>query len=170
MDNLILIGMPGAGKSTAGVILAKVLGFDFLDSDLVIQQQEGRLLSEIIAAEGAEGFIQIENRVNAGLQTHHTVIATGGSVVYGEAAMEHLKQIGTVIYLKLSYKIIEKRLQDIKNRGVVLQEGQDLRALYEERTALYENYADIVIEEDGLTIEKTIEKILQSEFFYDNGK
>ncbi len=161
MDNLILIGMPGAGKSTVGVILAKLLGYDFLDSDLVIQQQEKQLLSEIIEQVGTEGFIEIENRVNTGLNVTRTIIATGGSVVYGTQAMEHLTKIGTVVYLKLSYKTIVGRLHNIKNRGVVLKSGQDLQRLYEERTALYEKYADIVIEEDGLSIEQTIEQIIK---------
>jgi shikimate kinase len=109
-DNIVLIGMPGVGKSTVGVILAKVLGYQFIDADLVIQEQEKRLLREIIAEEGTEGFIQVENRVNATLEAHHAIIATGGSVVYGKEAMEHLQEIGTVIYLEVAYPELEKRL------------------------------------------------------------
>lgn len=159
MKNIVLIGMPGAGKSTVGVVLAKVLGYDFLDSDLVIQQKDGRLLSQIIAEEGTDGFIRIENRINAGLDVNRSVIATGGSVVYGKEAMEHLKSIGTVVYLKLTYQTIENRLGDLKNRGVVLREGQTLADLYRERTSLYEKYADVTIEEDGLSIPETVSKI-----------
>lgn len=159
MKNIVLIGMPGAGKSTVGVVLAKVLGYDFLDSDLVIQQKDGRLLSQIIAEEGTDGFIRIENRINAGLDVMRSVIATGGSVVYGTEAMEHLKSIGTVVYLKLTYQTIENRLGDLKNRGVVLREGQTLADLYRERTSLYEKYADVTIEEDGLSIPETVSKI-----------
>ena len=159
MKNIVLIGMPGAGKSTVGVVLAKVLGYDFLDSDLVIQQKDGRLLSQIIAEEGTDGFIRIENRINAGLDVKRSVIATGGSVVYGKEAMEHLKSIGTVGYLKLTYQTIENRLGDLKNRGVVLREGQTLADLYRERTSLYEKYADVTIEEDGLSIPETVSKI-----------
>ncbi|MCI5494703.1 MAG: shikimate kinase [Lachnospiraceae bacterium] len=159
MKNIVLIGMPGAGKSTVGVVLAKVLGYDFLDSDLVIQQKDGRLLSQIIAEEGTDGFIRIENRINAGLDVKRSVIATGGSVVYGKEAMEHLKSIGTVVYLKLTYQTIENRLGDLKNRGVVLREGQTLADLYRERTSLYEKYADVTIEEDGLSIPETVSKI-----------
>ena len=110
-DNIVLIGMPGVGKSTVGVILAKVLGYQFIDADLVIQEQEKRLLREIIAEEGTEGFIQVENRVNATLEAHHAIIATGGSVVYGKEAMEHLQEIGTVIYLEVAYPELEKRLE-----------------------------------------------------------
>ncbi|WP_099467304.1 shikimate kinase [Konateibacter massiliensis] len=160
MDNLILIGMPGVGKSTVGVILAKVLGYRFVDSDIVIQEKEKRLLREIIETEGVDGFIEIENRINASLEAEHSVIATGGSVVYGKEAMEHLKSIGKVVYLKLSYNKLKKRLGDIKGRGVVLREGQTLKDLYEERTLLYEKYADIVIDEEKLTIEDTITKII----------
>ena len=154
-DNIVLIGMPGVGKSTVGVILAKVLGYQFIDADLVIQEQEKRLLREIIAEEGTEGFIQVENRVNATLEAHHAIIATGGSVVYGKEAMEHLQEIGTVIYPEL-----EKRLEDIKGRGVVLRDGQTLYDLYLERTPLYEKYADIRISETGLDIEQTVEQIV----------
>ena len=162
MDNIILIGMPGVGKSTAGVVLAKVLGYKFIDADLLIQQEENRLLHEIISQEGTEGFLRIENRVNAGIEADRAVIATGGSVVYGTEAMEHLKAIGTVVYLKLPYEVLEKRLHNIKGRGVVLKDGQTLRELYEERVPLYEKYADIVIEEENLDVEQTIESIVNA--------
>ena len=113
-DNIVLIGMPGVGKSTVGVILAKVLGYQFVDADLVIQEQEGRLLHEIIAQDGTDGFIEVENRVNASIEAHHAIIATGGSVVYGKEAMEHLAEIGTILYLEVPYAALEKRLADIK--------------------------------------------------------
>ena len=141
-------------------VLAKVLGYQFIDADLVIQEQEKRLLREIIAEEGTEGFIQVENRVNATLEAHHAIIATGGSVVYGKEAMEHLQEIGTVIYLEVAYPELEKRLEDIKGRGVVLRDGQTLYDLYLERTPLYEKYADIRISETGLDIEQTVEQIV----------
>lgn len=161
-DNIVLIGMPGVGKSTVGVILAKVLGYQFVDADLVIQQQEGKLLCEIIEEVGTEGFIEVENRVNASLNVTHSIIATGGSVVYGKEAMEHLRAIGTVVYLKVSFETLEKRLADIKGRGVVLKEGQDLKALFEERSPLYEKYADIQITEGNLNVEQTVEKIIEN--------
>lgn len=157
MNNITLIGMPGAGKSTIGVVLAKVLGYQFLDSDLLIQKQEKRRLSEIIEEEGYKGFKDVENRVNASIEAENTVIATGGSVVYCEEAMEHLKSIGTVVYLKLSLNALSKRLGNLKGRGVLLREGQNLTDLYEERTPLYEKYADIVIDEEGKDLEASLE-------------
>lgn len=160
-DNIVLIGMPGVGKSTVGVILAKMIGYQFTDADLLIQKQEGKLLHEIIAEKGTDGFIEIEERVNASIEASHTIIATGGSVVYGKKAMEHLSRIGTVVYLKVPYDTLEKRLEDINGRGVVLKEGQTLRTLYDERTPLYEKYADIEISEDGLNVEQTVEKLLE---------
>lgn len=144
-DNVILIGMPGAGKSTVGVVLAKRLGYRFIDSDLVIQEQQGKLLHELISEYGVEGFWKIENDANAGLDVSKSVIATGGSAVYGKAAMEHLRKIGTVVYLQLSYEEIESRLGDLNARGVTLMPGQTLRDLYEERVPLYEQYADLIL-------------------------
>ncbi len=161
MNNIILIGMPGAGKSTAGVVLAKILGYEFIDSDLVIQREEKKLLKDIIAEQGVDGFISVENRVNSSISCDRSVIATGGSVVYGKEAMNHLKELGTVVYLKLSYDNIADRLSDIKGRGVVLKNGQTLKDLYDERTPLYEKYADFVINEDNLTIEDTIKSIIE---------
>lgn len=160
-SNIILIGMPGVGKSTIGVILAKLLGYQFLDADLLIQQQEKKLLKDIISGRGTDEFIEIENRVNAGIVAEHTVIATGGSVVYGKEAMRHLKEIGTVVYLEVSYHTIKKRLADIKGRGVVLRENQSLLDLYEERTPLYEKYADVKVTEEHLNVEQTIERIVE---------
>ena len=160
-DNIVLIGMPGVGKSTIGVVLAKVLGYQFVDADLLIQREEGKLLHEIIEEAGTEGFIAVENCVNSKISASHSIIATGGSVVYGTEAMTHLKEIGTVIYLKLPYEELAARLSDIRGRGVVLREGQTLRDLYEERAPLYEKYADLTVEERGLNVEQTIDKILE---------
>ena len=158
--NIVLIGMPGVGKSTIGVILAKELGYQFIDSDLVIQQQEKRLLREIIEQEGVDGFLEIENRVNAGIQAEGAVIATGGSAVYGAEAMEHFRQTGTVVYLRLTYGKLKKRLGNLRGRGVVLRKGQTLHDIYRERSVLYEKYADIIIEETGRDIEATLREIL----------
>ena len=150
LDNITLIGMPASGKSTVGVLLAKRLGYSFVDVDIVIQEQEGRLLKEIIAEEGQEGFLDVENRVNAELSVHNSVIAPGGSVIYGKEAMEHLKKISTVVYLKLSYEAVEERLGNLTDRGVVLKDGMTLKDLYEERIPYYEKYADITVDETGV--------------------
>ena len=157
--NIILLGMPGCGKSTVGVLLAKRLGKRFVDTDLLIQEQEGRLLNEIIKEDGLDAFIQIENQVNASLAAENSVIAPGGSVVYGKEAMEHFKEIGKVVYLKLSYRSIARRLGDLTKRGVVVRPGQTLKEIYEERCPLYEAYADYVVECDGEDIGETLEKV-----------
>ena len=138
--NIILIGMPGAGKSSVGVILAKALGYEFIDTDLVIQHREKRLLREIIADEGNEGLLAIENEVNATLEDDESVIAPSG----------------TIVYLKLSYEDLAKRLGNLKGRGVVLKEGQTLKDLYDERSKLYEQYAEITVDESGRDIQGTI--------------
>lgn len=160
-NNVVLIGMPGAGKSTVGVVLAKRFGFGFLDSDLVIQNREGKLLHEIIEEKGTEGFWQVEERVNASIEARRAVIATGGSVIYGSRAMEHLSEIGIVVYLKLSLESIAERLGDLNERGVTLRKGQDLAALYEERIPMYERYADITIDCEGLSIREIVAEIAE---------
>ena len=161
-SNIVLIGMPGVGKSTIGVILAKILAYHFLDSDLVIQEREKRRLHQIIAEEGTEGFLEIENKVNASLDVERTIIATGGSAIYGKEAMKHLKEIGEIVYLKADYPTIRKRLGNLEKRGVALKPGQTLKNLYEERCALYEKYADVIVDEKGLGTEETIESVLRS--------
>lgn len=160
MRNVILIGMPGVGKSTVGVLLAKKLGYEFIDSDLLIQTQEKRVLKDIIAEEGLDGFLEIEADVNASVEIERAVLATGGSVVYRERAMKHLKEIGTVVYLKVSYEELEKRLGDLQERGVALKEGQTLKDLCDERCPLYEKYADIIVDEENLGLDETLDKVL----------
>ena len=159
MNNIILIGMPGSGKSTVGVVLAKIKGYGFIDSDLVIQEEENSLLPDIIAKEGVEGFIGIENRVNQSLNVTDKVIATGGSAVYGKEAMEHFREIGTVVYLKWSLEEIDSRLGDLEERGVVLKPGQGLPQLYEERIPLYEQYAHVTIACEGMSITELAKEI-----------
>ena len=160
MENIILIGMPAVGKSTVGVVVAKRLGYKFIDTDLLIQEKEGKLLREIIAEKGVEGFLEVEDRVNASIDVKKTVVSPGGSVVYCENAMKHFKEIGTVIYLQASFETISKRLGNAKKRGVVLRDGQTLEMLYNERVKLFEKYADITVCEDGLRLEETIGKVL----------
>lgn len=159
IDNITLIGMPASGKSTVGVLLAKRLGYSFVDVDIVIQEKEGRLLKEIIEEEGLSGFMAVENRVNAELNVHKSIIAPGGSVIYGKEAMEHLKEISTVVYLKLDYEAVEERLGDLVDRGVVLKDGMTLRDLYEERVPYYERYADITIDESGMDAGQTVDRL-----------
>lgn len=158
-DNIVLIGMPGAGKSTVGVVLAKKMGMRFVDSDLVIQDTYGKLLHELIEEHGVEGFWKIENDINASLEMQQSVIATGGSVIYEAEAMEHLRQIGTVVYLKLPYEEVEERLGDLNARGVTLQPGQTLADLYAERTPLYEKYAHVTVECSGKTLREVMEEV-----------
>ena len=161
-ENIALIGMPGVGKSTVGVILAKVLGYQFIDADLVIQKRENRLLHEIISEEGLDGFLKAEENANVYIAQNEekSIVATGGSVVYCEKAMQELKKTGRVIYLELEYDQLKKRLGNLKGRGVVLKDGQDLRGLYEERIPLYEKYADLTVNEKNLDVEQTLQKIV----------
>ena len=167
MNNIVLIGMPASGKSTAGVLLAKAVGYGYIDSDLLIQSREKALLCDVLAREGAEGFIRIEESVNASLQAERCVISTGGSAVYGARAMEHLSSLGTVVYLKVGLKELERRLagKDIFRRGVVMrQKGETLAELYAERAPLYEKYAGITVDCDGLDIGGTVAAIVSGVF------
>ena len=145
MENIVLIGMPGAGKSTIGVVLAKIMGYQFLDSDLLIQEQKQKRLFELIEEYGNDGFLQIENQVNQSILVDKCIIATGGSAIYGSEAMEHLRNIGTIVYLDISYFSLKKRLGDLKKRGVTLKDGQTLKNLYAERVPYYKQYADIKV-------------------------
>ena len=162
MENIVLIGMPGVGKSTIGVVLAKVLGYQFLDSDLLIQKQEKKKLYQIINKKGLEGFMKVEDRVNASIAAEKTVISTGGSVVYCDNAMKHLKSIGTVVYLKLPLDELSKRLGNLRGRGVLLKEGQTLENLYEERVPLYEKYADITVDCSNQCLEESLQAVLDT--------
>lgn len=159
MSNIVLIGMPGCGKSTIGVLLAKALGMDFVDTDVVFQAKEGRKLQPIIDEIGIDAFLQKEEETILGFSCDKTVIATGGSVVYGKKAMKHLHENGTVVYIRLPYAEIERRLSNLATRGVTLREGQTLYDLYQERIPLYETEADIVFDAAGLEIEKTVAAI-----------
>ena len=161
-DNITLIGMPGSGKSTIGVLLAKKLGYRFVDSDLLIQEQEGMLLKDIIARKGDEGFSRIENQVNSRIQASRTVIAPGGSVVYCGEAMEHLRQISRIVYLRISCASLKERLGDLKSRGVLLKEGMTLDDLYEERAPLYERYGEVTLDVDHLTMGEVLDCFLRA--------
>lgn len=162
MNNVILIGMPGVGKSTLGVILAKLIGYRFTDTDLIIQDECGALLKTLIDTHGIDGFIDIENRICASVKAESTVIATGGSVVYGCDAMENFRRIGTVIYLDQDFDVIYRRLSDIKGRGVVLRNGQTLYDLYLERDPLYRKYAHVICKMTNGSIEDNVNKVLSA--------
>ena len=160
-DNIILIGMPTSGKSTVGVILAKLLGKDFIDTDLIIQKKTGKKLNEIIASEGLDGFIEIENNICSNLEVNDAIIATGGSVIYGDEAMQHFQNIGKIVYLDIDYDTLESRLHHTKQRGVVLREGQSKKELYDERVVLYRKYADTILNENEMGIEETVESLAE---------
>ncbi len=158
-DNITLIGMPASGKSSIGIVLAKKLRKNFVDVDLVIQEKYKMKLKDIIDKYGDDGFRKIENEINAGLKLNNSIIAPGGSVIYGDEAMEHLSKISNIIYLELSYNAIKLRLGDLRQRGVSLKKGQSLKQLYEERVPLYERYADITINETKKTINTIVNEI-----------
>ena len=155
--------MPGAGKSTVGVVLAKRIGMDFVDTDLIIQKEYNKTLSEIIDAKGIEGFKKVENDVISKLELDNTIIATGGSAVYGKEAMKHLRDISKVVYIELTEENIEDRLGDLNERGVVLEDGETLQELYDERIPLYKKYAHIIVNADDMVLRevvKNIEKVM----------
>ncbi len=158
-SNIILIGMPGAGKSTIGVLLAKAVKKPFIDTDLLIQQQENRYLQDIINNDGLDAFIKIEESIIFGIRAENHIIATGGSVVYSKASMEHLKSKGILVYLDLKLFLIERRIKNIKTRGIALKDGQTLKSLYRERLPLYKSYADIVIDCSHKHIETIVDEI-----------
>lgn len=159
MGNIVLIGMPGCGKSTVGVLLAKALGMAFVDTDVVFQAKEGKKLQRIIEEIGIDAFLAREEAAILDLRCDKTVVATGGSVVYGQSAMRRLHEDGVVVYIRLPYEEIEGRLSNLATRGVTLREGQTLADLYAERIPLYEREADVVIDAAGLEIEQTVAEI-----------
>lgn len=160
-SNIVLIGMAGAGKSTTGIVAAKILRKDFVDGDLVIQKVTGRALQDIINEDGNEAFRKIENEVLCGIDADDCVIAPGGSAIYYPEAMAHLKEKGVVVYLQVSFEEIERRLNNLATRGVTLKDGQTIADLYAERLPLYEMYADITVNTDGLSLELTVDEIVK---------
>lgn len=162
MNNIILIGMPGSGKTTIGTELSEKMGYGYIDSDSVIVAREGKRLNELIEQVGRETFLDIEAKINSELCADRCVIATGGSVVYREKAMEKLKTMGKIVYLKLSLQTIESRLGDLKKRGVAIKEGFTLQDLYAERAPLYEKYADIVVPLDNKTIAEAVDVVMEA--------
>ena len=165
MNNIILIGMPASGKSTAGVLLAKKIGYGYIDCDLLIQNEQKALLCDIISRVGVQEFIKIEEKVNAELWAERCVISTGGSVVYGERAMAHLKTLGKIIYIQVGLEELERRLKgkDLFSRGVVMKNlGTTLADLYAERAPLYEKYADLIVNCQSNTLDETVEMLIEA--------
>lgn len=160
-DNIVLIGMPGAGKSTLGIVLAKIMNYHFIDADLVIQNQCDKTLQKLIDACGPEGFIEVENEILRDIEASKSIISTGGSAVYSDEAMRHLTEIGMVVYLQISYDELVNRLHDLQERGVVLKGGigMSLRELFDERKPLYEQYAEITVDVNDLTITAAARKV-----------
>ncbi len=159
MKNIVLIGMPGSGKSTIGVLLAKKMTYQFLDSDLLIQERAGMRLQDYIDQYGTDAFERLEDEVNASIDVENTVIATGGSAVYGEKSMMHLKEISTVVYLRVSYEELNNRIKDFATRGIVIPEGQTFLDVYNARAPLYERYADVTIDTAKEDFWDTVERM-----------
>ena len=162
MDNIILIGLPGAGKSTVGVILAKTLGMNFIDTDILIQGRTGMRLQEIIDTGGIEAFLQIEQDTICSLHCTNTVVATGGSVVLKKPSMEYLKKNGRIVYLKITFEEMVQRLSNMTTRGIVFVQGQSLPDMYHQRVCLYERYAEVIIDNSHNDIERVIRNIIRS--------
>ena len=162
MHNIILIGMPGAGKSSVGVLLAKTLGYAFLDTDLVIQEREGKLLQTLVDELGVEAFLEREADAICSVNCVNTVIAPGGSAVCRERAMEHLKALGRIIYLHLPLEELEHRLHNISTRGIAMAPGETLAHIYDYRAPLYRKYADLTVEVGGQTLEETVTQVLEA--------
>ena len=161
-SNIILIGMPGAGKSTVGVVLAKTLGMQFIDTDILIQERTGRMLQEILDEDGPDAFKRIEEETIRSLQPRRAVIATGGSVVFSKDAMAHLKSRGVVVYLEITYEEMERRIKNITTRGILLLPGQSLRGMYNERVLLYEKYADLTAACSGEDLESVVGNVIEA--------
>jgi shikimate kinase len=162
MKNIVLIGMPACGKSVTGVVLAKTLNKQFIDTDLLIQEVAGKGLQDVINEDGIDKFKELEEKVLSELEAENAVISTGGSAIYYDAAMKHLKEQGTVVYLKVALETIEARLNNIKTRGVTMEKGATIATLYDERIPLYEKYADVIIEADGFEVEDNVEAIIKA--------
>ena len=161
MKNIVLVGMPGCGKSTVGVILAKTLGLSFTDTDLLICAKEEDTLQNIIEEKGLSYFEAVENEVGETLKVKNTVVATGGSMIMYEKAMAHLKEIATVVYINVSLSELKRRLVNIKTRGITFAEGETLDDIFDIRTPLYQKYADITVNADDFTIEETVTKLTE---------
>lgn len=164
MNNIILIGMPGSGKSTVGVLLAKALGYSFIDTDLLISRKAGKPLQHILNDDGLDRFLELEQKVGSTLDCDYTIVATGGSMVLSQSAMEHLRSLGRVVFIKVPFDEIKRRVTNITTRGIVFHKNETLENVYEQRTPLYEFYADLVVDVPSAdsTIEQTVEKAAET--------
>ncbi len=163
MDNIILIGMPASGKSTLGVILARRLGYGYLDTDSFISQREKCTLQTIIDTKGLDAFLEIESSVGSEIVCDRVIIATGGSMVLSEAAMDNLKNLGTVIYINVPLQELKRRLKDYSDRGIAMKNGETIEDIFNIRSPYYEKYADIVVDyKDGNSLEETVEDIIKA--------
>lgn len=162
MENIILIGMPGSGKSTVGVLLAKALGFDFIDTDLALQQREGTLLQNIINERGTDVFLDLEQAAICSVQCKNAIVSPGGSCVCREQSMAHLKKLGRIVYLRLPLEEVEARLNNISTRGIAMEPGQTMKDLYDYRTPLYEQWADVTVDCAGQSLEETVSAVLRN--------
>lgn len=164
--NIIMIGMPGSGKSTVGVVLAKTLGYDFVDTDLLISKQQKDTLQHILDREGLDYFLKCEEQAGLSVDCNRTIVATGGSMVFSEAAMAHLKSIGKVVYLDVALEELEKRLTNIKTRGIAAKPGKTIGDIYRERTPFYEKYADVTVQvPSGVHLEAVVEDLITALIF-----
>ena len=161
-ENIVLIGMPGSGKSTVGVLVSKALGMDFMDVDLVIQQREGKLLQDSVDELGAQGFMELEERVVCSLSCTGTVIAPGGSAVCREKAAEHLKKLGKLVYLHLPCSALEARLSNMASRGIAMEPGQTLLDIYNYREPIYRRWADLTVNAEGQDMAETVTSVLEA--------
>ncbi len=161
-NNIILIGMPACGKTTLGTELSEKIGYDYIDSDSVIIARAGKRLSQIIQEVGTEGFLDFEAKVNSEICADRCIIATGGSVIYRERTMEKFKELGTIVYLRHTYEVIASRLWDLEKRGVAMKDGYTLKDLYDERTPLYEKYADVIVDVGVCSVGEAVEKIAEA--------
>ena len=162
MDNITLIGMPGSGKSTVGVVLAKKLGYDFVDADLVIQARQGALLQELLDRHGLDAFLDMERNAIRSIACRRTVIAPGGSCVLRSGSMEHLKALGRIVYLRLGFSELERRITNLADRGIAFAPGQGLREVYDQRAPLYERWADLVVDADGQSLRETLTAVVHA--------
>ena len=160
MKNIVLIGMPASGKSTIGVVLAKTLGIGFVDTDLIIQQREKRLLQDIINNDGLEKFLDCERDAILSQNYKNSVVSTGGSAVFRDEAMQYLKNEGVIVFIDVDLETLEKRLKNIKTRGVAAAAGQSVEDIYNERIALYRKYADITLKVESENVEQSVEKLI----------